>query len=106
MERDPNLSKLFKESGVVKAPGGLTHRVMKEISGEADKKAYKPLIGKAGQITILLVIIGIVILSMLYSEQGGRIFSEIGTLSSLEWEMPQLNFRFDFFTSLNLYSLV
>ena len=56
MERDPQITKLIREGGVVPAPEGFTGRVMNLIATEPEKKAYKPLIGWGGRILIILFV--------------------------------------------------
>ena len=102
MERDPKLSELIRESGLTHAPGNFTDQVMKKIRVETVKSAYKPLIGRGGKIIIVLIFIGLVLVSLLYSEPGGRLFENARGLSNLEWKMPQLNFSFDFFSEISI----
>ncbi len=101
MERDPNISKLVRESGISKAPENLTRRVMDLISEESEKQAYKPIIGKAGRWIILLFVVGVVVASLLAAEPGQRIFSSEGVFSGLEFQMPQLTFNLDFISQIS-----
>ena len=101
MERDPNISKLVRESGISKAPENLTSRVMDLISGETEKLAYKPIIGKRGIWVIVLFVIGIVVISIVSAEPGQQIFSSEGVLSGIEWELPNLTFNLDFLSQIN-----
>ena len=101
MERDPNISKLVRESGISKAPENLTSRVMNLISGETEKQAYKPIIGKRGIWVIVLFVIGIVVTSLVSAEPGQQIFSSEGVLSGIEWELPKLTFNLDFLSQIN-----
>jgi len=101
MERDPNISKLVRESGISKAPENLTSRVMDLISGETEKQAYKPLIGSRGKWVIVLFVIGIVVTSLISAEPGQQIFSSEGVLSGIEWELPKLTFNLDFLSQIN-----
>lgn len=102
MERDPQLSKLIREDGIVPAPEGFTGRVMNMIATEPEKKIYKPLIGKGGRIVMILFVIALIVISVIYSEPGGRILENSGFLSSLEWQMPKLNLNLDFLSEINL----
>jgi hypothetical protein len=102
MERDPHISKLIREAGVVPAPEGLTGRVMNLIAKEPVKKAYKPLIGRGGRIMIILFLTAIVVLSFLYSEPGGRILEPAGWFSNLEWQLPQFNLNLSFLSEINI----
>ena len=101
MERDPNISKLVRESGISKAPENLTSRVMNLISEEPEKQAYKPIIGRGGKWIIVLFIIGIVVASLVSAEPGQQIFSSEGVLSGIEWELPKLTFNLDFLSKIN-----
>lgn len=102
MERDPNISKLVRESGISRAPETLTSRVMELISKEAEKKPYKPLIGKWGRIGIILFVVGIVAASFIFSEPGQRLSGSSGRLSNLEMELPTINFNLEFLSQINL----
>ena len=102
MERDPKISKLFRESGLEPAPGNFTDQVMDKIGVETEKSVYKPLIGKTGRFLIVLFIIGIVVVSVIYSEPGGMLLEHVGGLSNLEWQLPQFNLNFDFLSEINL----
>ena len=102
MERDPQLSKLIREGRVVPAPEGFTSEVMDLIITEPEKKAYKPLIGRGGRIMIILFLTVIVVLSVIYSEPGGRFLESTGLLSNLEWQRPQINVSFKFLSDIDL----
>ena len=102
MERDPRITKLFRESGLEPAPGNFTDQVMDKIGIEIEKSVYKPLIGKAGRFLIILFIIGIVVVSVIYSEPGGMLLKNVSGLSNLEWQLPQFNLNFDFLSEINL----
>ena len=101
MERDPNILKLVRESGISKAPENLTSRVMDLISEEPEKQAYKPIIGKRGIWVIVLFVIGIVVFSILSAEPGQQFFSSEGVLSGIEWELPKLTLNLDFLSKIN-----
>lgn len=101
MERDPNISKLVRESGISKAPENLTSRVMDLIREEPERQAYKPIIGRRGKWIIVLFVIGIVVTSLLTAEPGQQIFSSEGVLSGIEWELPRLTFNLDFLSQIN-----
>ena len=102
MERDPNISKLIRESGITKAPENLTSQVMNLISVETEKRAYKPIIGRRGRWIIVIFIIGIVVASLLSMEPGQRIFNSGGVVSGLEWQLPQISFNLEFLTQINI----
>ena len=101
MERDPNISKLVRESGISKAPENLTSRVMNLISEEPEKQAYKPIIGRGGKWAIVLFVIGIVVFSILSAEPGQQFFNSEGVLSGLEFQLPQINFNLEFLSQIN-----
>jgi hypothetical protein len=102
MERDPKLSKLIRESGVVPAPGDFTARVMAGIDAIPGTKSYKPLIGRGGRIIILLSVIGIIVLSVVYSDPGGGMILSGDKLSQLNWQLPRPAFRLDFLQQINI----
>jgi hypothetical protein len=102
MERDPNISKLVRESGIARAPENLTSRVMDLISEEEEKQTYKPLIGKWGRIGIILFIVGIVAASLIWTEPGQGLFESAGTLSNIEFQLPQIQLNLDFLSQINL----
>ena len=102
MERDPNISKLIRESGISPAPEHLTSRVMDLISEEAERKAYKPIIGTWGRLSIILFVVGVVVSSWLLAEPGQGLFSSSGRFSSLEFQLPQISFNLDFLSQINL----
>jgi len=95
------LSKLLREGGVVPAPEGFTSEVMDMIATEPEKKAYKPLIGRGGRIMIILFLIAVVVLSVLYSEPGGRLLESTGWFSNLDLQRPQFNMNLKFLSEIN-----
>ncbi|MFH0757848.1 MAG: hypothetical protein V2B15_11215 [Bacteroidota bacterium] len=101
MKRDPQISKLIRENGVVPAPEGFTSRVMDLLAAEPERKVYKPLIGRGGRIMIILIVIAIVVLSMVYSEPGGRYVESLG-ISGLDWHIPQFNWNFSFLSEIRI----
>ncbi len=102
MERDPNISKLIRESGITKAPENLTSRVMNLISVETERRAYKPIIGRRGRWIIVIFVIGIVVASLLSMEPGQHIFNTGGVVSGLEWQLPQISINLEFLTQINI----
>ncbi|MEN8230463.1 MAG: hypothetical protein ABFS38_20040 [Bacteroidota bacterium] len=102
MERDPKISKLFRESGVEHVHGKFTNRVMDQIRVVPAKNAYRPLIGKTGRFLIVLFIIAMVVVSLLYSDPGGQFLENVGGLSNMEWQLPKINLSFDFLSEINL----
>ena len=102
MKRDPNISKLVRESGISKAPENLTSRVMDLIGEVQEKEAYKPIIGKRGRWIILLFVIGIVVASILSAESGQALFETGGRLSGLNLQIPQFSIKLEFLKQINL----
>jgi hypothetical protein len=102
MERDPQLSKLFREGGVVRAPEQFTGKVMEMIASEPVKKVYKPLIGRTGRIMIILIMVAVVVLSLVYAEPGGSLLGSSELIPKLQWQMPKLNVNFNFLSNISL----
>ena len=102
MERDPKLLKLIRESGLTQAPVNFTDQVMGMITKEPAKRMYKPLIGRGGKIFVVLLIIAVVVVSLVNSEPGGLLFENAGGLSSIEWQLPQVDLSFDFLSEINI----
>jgi len=102
MERDPNISKLIREGGVVYAPEGFTGKVMDLITDKTGMQAYKPLIGKWGKLFIFLFLAAVVTVSIIFagpadSSQGlGKFFAD------LNWQLPQINISLDFLSAISL----
>jgi len=101
MERDPKISKLIMEGGLEQAPKDFTSQVMDLIASAPEKKAYKPLIGKGGQIVIILLGITLVILAVVFAEPGARLLQVGDTFPSLEWNLPEFNLNLQFFSKIN-----
>ncbi len=101
MERDPQISKLIREGGVVPSPEGFSGKVMDLVANEPEKRSYKPLIGRGGRILILLFLAVIVVLSIIFSEPGGGILESLG-VSNLEWQLPQIDINFKFLSQIDL----
>lgn len=102
MKRDPYISKLIRESGTEQAPEGFTAGVMDKIEAIPVKKPYKPLIGLGGRFVIILFIVAVVILSLIYSDQGGELFGLAKRLSSIEHQLPHLNINLEFLKQLKI----
>ncbi len=102
MKRDPHISKLIRESGVQAAPENFTASVMDKIEAVPAKKSYKPLIGRSGRIIFILLVIGIIVLAVLYTDPSGELFGSRVTLPTVERQMPQLNFNLDFLQQINI----
>jgi hypothetical protein len=101
MERDPNISRLIREGGREKAPLGFTAEVMDLIISVPEKKAYKPLIGRGGQIFIILLGIMIVILTVIYAEPGAKFLQAGSVFPNLEWTIPEFNLNLQFFSKIH-----
>lgn len=102
MERDPRISKLIRESGIVHAPDQFTSHVMERIGTEPEKKVYKPLIGRFGRIIIVFFILAIVVVSIIYSEPGGRFIENLGSVPEIGWKMPEIIFNINFLQDINI----
>lgn len=102
MKRDPHISKLIRESGLVQAPDGFSAAVMDKIEAIPLGKSYKPLIGMGGRIMIILFIIAVVVLSIVYSDPGGELFGTAVQLPRPEWQLPQLNINLEFMKGVNI----
>jgi hypothetical protein len=101
MERDPNITRLIREGGIEKAPLGFTAEVMDLIISVPEKKAYKPLIGRGGQIFIILLGIMIVILTVIYAEPGAKFLQAGSVFPNLEWTIPEFNLNLQFFSKIH-----
>ncbi len=102
MERDPQFSKLFRESGVVKAPEGFTGRVLDLLSSDKEKKSYTPLIGKWGGLIFALFLSAVVAVSIIFSEPGEGPGVLADLFSRLEWKLPEISLCFDRLSSVQL----
>jgi len=102
MKRDPHISKLIRESGVISAPGNFTAKVMDKIEAVPIKKSYKPLIGRGGRIIIILLLIAVVVIAVLYTDPTGALFGSRIALPQAERQLPQFNFNLDFLKQLNI----
>ncbi|MFO7671680.1 MAG: hypothetical protein R6W31_18620 [Bacteroidales bacterium] len=101
MERDPNISRLIREGGIEKAPHGFTGRVMDLIALAPERKTYQPLIGRGGQIFILLLIITVVVIATVFAEPGGKYIQPGGVFENLQFKVPELHLNLDFFSEIN-----
>ena len=106
MERDPEISRLIREDGVVPAPEGFTRRVMDIIASVPEKKAYKPLIGFGGRIMITLFVIATVVISLIFAEPAEQTHRISELVPNLNWQLPKLNLNFDFISGMHLSSWV
>ncbi len=101
MEKDRHISKLIRESGMVKAPEDFTQKVMNRIGAESVHKPYKPLIGRTGGIITLLIIAGIAVTSLIVSSPGETEKGILENLKPIDWQWPGLNLDFSFLEHLN-----
>jgi hypothetical protein len=101
MERDPNISRLIREGGIDQAPQGFTTKVMDLIMSAPEKKTYKPLIGRGGQIFIVLLGILMVVLTVIYAEPGAKFLQAGSVFPNLEWTIPEFNLNLQFFSKIN-----
>ncbi len=102
MERDPNISKLIRESGLSHAPDHFSERVMREIGAEPEKKSHKPLIGFTGRLVIVLFVAAIVVVSIVFTEPRGLLQENNNALSGWEWKLPKLNLDFSKLSEIQL----
>jgi len=101
MKRDPHLSKLIRESGLVQAPDSFTDAVMDKIESIPVKKPYKPLIGRGGRIMIILFLVAVVMLSVFYTDPNSELFGSV-RLPSLDQQLPQLQINLDFLKNIKI----
>ncbi|MCK4750611.1 MAG: hypothetical protein KAT15_26315, partial [Bacteroidales bacterium] len=97
MERDQNIARLIREAGVVRAPDRFSEDVMKIVT-QSEKPVYKPLIGRTGRILIILSILAILVISLVYSEPGGRLIEFTERLPEIKWQIPEWNLSLEFFS--------
>jgi hypothetical protein len=102
MKRDPHISKLIRESGVVSAPGNFTASVMDKIEAVPAQKAYKPLIGRGGRIIVIFFIIAVIVIAVLYTDPSGELFGTTVKLPRMEPQLPQINFNLEFLKQVNI----
>lgn len=103
MKRDPHISKLMRESGVESAPDDFTSHVMDKLQEVPAKKLYKPLIGRWGRILIILIIAALVVVAMLFTDPGGRLFDNTSiSVPRLASRWPQLHFNLDFLKQIHI----
>jgi len=102
MERDPNISKLIRESGALSAPDGFTDKVMALIADKVEKHAYKPLIGKWGALIIFLFLAAIVTVSIIFAGPGESNHVLANLFAEREWQLPQFNISLDLLSIINV----
>ena len=101
MKRDPHISKLIRESGVISAPENFTASVMDMIEAIPAKKSYKPLIGRGGRIIIILFIIAVVVVAVMYTDPSGELFGTTIKHPQVERQAPQFNLNLDFLQGID-----
>ncbi len=102
MKRDPHISKLIRESGLMQAPDSFTEEVMNKIESIPVRKPYKPLIGRGGRIFIILFLAAVVVLSVIYTDPNGELFGSAIRLPAVDWQLPQFNFNLEFLKQVNI----
>ena len=102
MKRDPHISKLIRESGLVQAPDNFTDEVMSKIESIPVRKPYKPLIGRWGRIFIILFLVAVVMLSVIYTDPNGELFGSAIRVPTVDWQLPQFNFNLEFLKQINI----
>ena len=102
MEKDKEISKLIRESGLVSAPEDFTRKVMDRIGKETVRKPYKPLIGRTGAILTLILIAGIAVTSLIVSSPGASGQGLLDTWNISGWQWPDLKINLSFLEHLNV----
>jgi hypothetical protein len=102
MKRDPQISKLMRESGLESAPDDFTSRVMDKLQAVPSKKLYKPLIGRGGRILIILTIAALVVVAMLFTDPAGKLFGNSISIPRMESRWTQLHFNLDFLKQIHI----
>ncbi|MCK5135382.1 MAG: hypothetical protein KAR19_06295 [Bacteroidales bacterium] len=110
MDRDSKIYKLIRETGIVPAPRQFTGYVMDKIESEPGKKIYKPIIGRDGRIIIIILILGTVLLSILFSEPGSKLTENRLKLPEMNitldflsrWQLPEMSFSLNFLSDINI----
>lgn len=102
MERDKNISRLIRESGLNRAPENFSAQVLEQIEIEPVKVSYKPLIGRGGRILIFAGVAAIIILAMMYGGEGSKFNDLSSRLSQFSWQLPEWNLNLEFLTEVNL----
>ncbi len=102
MKRDPHISKLIRESGVIPAPENFTASVMDKIEAVPVRKSYKPLIGRGGRILIILFLIAVIVMALFYTDPGGELFGSSIKIPRWEPNLPQVQFNLEFLKKINI----
>ena len=102
MKRDPQISKLMRESGLESAPDDFTSRVMDKLQAVPSRKLYKPLIGRGGRILIILIIAALVVVAMLFTDPAGKLFGNNISIPRMEFRWTQLHFNLDFLKQIHI----
>jgi hypothetical protein len=102
MKRDPQISKLMRESGLESAPDDFTSRVMDKLQAVPSEKPYKPLIGRGGRILIILIIAALVVVAMLFTDPAGKLFGNSISIPRMESRWTQLHFNLDFLKQIHI----
>ncbi|MEZ5069493.1 MAG: hypothetical protein R2751_00645 [Bacteroidales bacterium] len=92
MERDPNISRLLRESGLETAPGPMTDRVMQLLEQEQPRpvKKYSPLIGRRMLWVIALLVVLVVVLSLVLGDTPAEAASWWSRLTLPEVALPEV----------------
>ena len=102
MKRDPHISKLIRESGLIPAPENFTASVMDKIEAVPVRKSYKPLIGRGGRILIILFLIAVIVMALFYTDPGGELFGSSIKIPRWEPNLPQVQFNLEFLKKINI----
>ncbi|MBN1131560.1 MAG: hypothetical protein JXR52_08225 [Bacteroidales bacterium] len=85
MEKDKNIEKLIRESGLSHTGDGFTKRVMDRVYAQPVPRVYKPLIGNTGKIFILTFLLVLVVVSVIFSEPSE--FFSLQQIKLPDWDM-------------------
>jgi len=102
MKRDPHISKLIRESGVIFAPDNFTAAVMDKVEAISEKKSYKPLIGRSGRIIIIFFLVAVVAIAIFYTVPSGELFGSKMMHPRVEQQLPQIHFNLEFLKQVNI----
>jgi len=88
MEDDKKLKQLVKEFGLQSPSDDFTDNVMNKIRDIPEKVEYKPLIGRFGRISILIVLLSVIVISIITSEPSGILSP--GKFKLPEWDLSAI----------------
>jgi len=86
MERDSELRRIFRESGIQRAPEELTGTVMNRIRALPGKKKHKPLVGPVAGIIFFISGLGVALLALLGSAGENSLLDRLGLTLDVSWK--------------------